>query len=192
MEDNVEEDETIQRIRREGLREIPFRREDERYRHPEVIEKKQSNVVVVNIRDVSGSMRETKRELVERTFTPLDWYLTGKYDHAEFVYIAHDADAWEVERDEFFGIRSGGGRESPRVRARRRSARRGVPVARVEPLRLRRGRLRELLERHERAGRPAHAGDRREPPRLRGDPARRDRNQRNPRRGGRTEPRRAG
>jgi hypothetical protein len=109
VEENVERTTTIQRIRREGLREVPFRREDERYRHPEIIEKKQKNVVVVNIRDVSGSMREKKRELVERTFTPLDWYLTGKYDHAEFVYIAHDAEAWEVERDEFFGIRSGGG-----------------------------------------------------------------------------------
>ncbi|KAB1198860.1 MULTISPECIES: YeaH/YhbH family protein [Haloferax] len=109
MEANVEQTTAVQRIRRDGLKEIPFRREDERYRHPEIIEKKQSNVVVVNIRDVSGSMRETKRELVERTFTPLDWYLTGKYDHAEFVYIAHDAEAWEVERDEFFGIRSGGG-----------------------------------------------------------------------------------
>ncbi|WP_396612310.1 YeaH/YhbH family protein [Haloferax sp. S1W] len=109
LEENVERTTTIQRIRRDGLKEIPFRREDERYRHPEIIEKKRSNVVVVNIRDVSGSMRETKRELVERTFTPLDWYLTGKYDHAEFVYIAHDAEAWEVERDEFFGIRSGGG-----------------------------------------------------------------------------------
>jgi hypothetical protein len=54
-------------------------------------------------------MREKKRELVERTFTPLDWYLTGKYDNAEFVYIAHDAEAWQVEREEFFGIRSGGG-----------------------------------------------------------------------------------
>jgi uncharacterized sporulation protein YeaH/YhbH (DUF444 family) len=64
---------------------------------------------VVNVRDVSGSMRERKRELVERTFSPLDWYLQGKYDRAEFVYVAHDADAWEVEREEFFGIRSGGG-----------------------------------------------------------------------------------
>jgi uncharacterized sporulation protein YeaH/YhbH (DUF444 family) len=54
-------------------------------------------------------MREKKRELVERTFTPLDWYLTGKYDNAEFVYIAHDAEAWRVEREDFFGIRSGGG-----------------------------------------------------------------------------------
>ncbi len=109
MEANVERTGTADRIRRDGVDSIPFRREDERYRYPEIIEEREKNVVVVNIRDVSGSMREKKRELVERTFTPLDWYLTGKYDHAEFVYIAHDAEAWEVDRDEFFGIRSGGG-----------------------------------------------------------------------------------
>ncbi|WP_277552814.1 YeaH/YhbH family protein [Halobaculum limi] len=104
-----ERESALTRIRRDGLQSVPFRREDERYRQPEIIEKRQKNVVVVNIRDVSGSMRKTKRELVERTFTPLDWYLTGKYDEAEFRYIAHDAEAWEVERGEFFGIRSGGG-----------------------------------------------------------------------------------
>jgi len=109
MEENVEHESAAQRIRREGVDEIPFRREDERYRYPEVVEEKEKNVVVVNIRDVSGSMRQKKRELVERTFTPLDWYLQGKYDNAEFVYIAHDAEAWRVEREEFFGIRSGGG-----------------------------------------------------------------------------------
>ncbi len=109
MKANVERTDTATRIRREGVDQIPFRREDERYRYPEIVEEREKNVVVVNIRDVSGSMRKKKRELVERTFTPLDWYLQGKYDNAEFVYIAHDADAWEVERDEFFGIRSGGG-----------------------------------------------------------------------------------
>ena len=109
MESAVEREPVQQKIRREGVRHVPFRRDDERYRYPEVIEEHEKNVVVVNIRDVSGSMREKKRELVERTFTPLDWYLTGKYDNAEFVYIAHDAEAWEVDREEFFGIRSGGG-----------------------------------------------------------------------------------
>ncbi len=109
MTGTVERESTARRVRREGIDEVPLRRRDERYRYPEVVEEYERNVVVVNIRDVSGSMRETKRELVERTFTPLDWYLQGKYDHAEFVYIAHDADAWEVEREEFFGIRSGGG-----------------------------------------------------------------------------------
>ncbi|MEF8784699.1 MAG: YeaH/YhbH family protein [Haloarculaceae archaeon] len=109
MEANVERESTAQRIRREGVDQIPFRREDERYRYPEIEKEREKNVVVVNIRDVSGSMRQKKRELVERTFTPLDWYLQGKYDNAEFVYIAHDADAWQVEREDFFGIRSGGG-----------------------------------------------------------------------------------
>lgn len=109
MERNVEAEDTATRIRKEGIDHVPFRREDERYRYPEIVEEYERNVVVVNIRDVSGSMREQKRELVERTFTPLDWYLTGKYDRAEFVYIAHDAEAWRVEREEFFGIRSGGG-----------------------------------------------------------------------------------
>ncbi|RBI63829.1 hypothetical protein DMJ13_04730 [halophilic archaeon] len=109
MEESVEPTSTAQMIQQEGIKHVPFRREDERYRYPEIVEEREKNVVVVNIRDVSGSMREKKRELVERTFTPLDWYLTGKYDNAEFVYIAHDAEAWRVERSDFFGIRSGGG-----------------------------------------------------------------------------------
>ncbi|WP_254863278.1 YeaH/YhbH family protein [Halovivax gelatinilyticus] len=109
VESSVDREPINQRIRRDGIGHVPLRREDERYRHPEIVEERERNVVVVNIRDVSGSMRETKRELVERVFTPLDWYLTGKYDTAEFVYIAHDAEAWEVDRSDFFGIRSGGG-----------------------------------------------------------------------------------
>jgi len=109
LDDGVERDSVTRRIREEGLDSVPFRREDERFRHPEVIEKRERNVVVINVRDASGSMRETKRELVERVFTPMDWYLTGKYDAAEFRYVVHDAEAWEVDREEFFGIQSGGG-----------------------------------------------------------------------------------
>ncbi len=109
VESGVEREPVQRRIRRDGIDHVPLRREDERYRYPEIVEERERNVVVVNSRDVSGSMRETKRELVERVFTPLDWYLTGKYDNAEFVYIAHDAEAWEVDRENFFGIRSGGG-----------------------------------------------------------------------------------
>lgn len=89
-----------------GLENRP---EDEQYTQPEVVEEHQKSVVVVNIRDVSGSMGEQKKELVERTFAPMDYYLRGKYDHAEFVYIAHDRDAWEEEADDFFARDSGGG-----------------------------------------------------------------------------------
>jgi len=101
---------TYQRVPpKDSYRNMKFRSEDERYRSPEIIEDPQNNAVVINIRDVSGSMRETKRELVERVLTPMDWYLQGKYDNVDFVYIAHDASAWIVNRDEFFGIKSGGG-----------------------------------------------------------------------------------
>lgn len=94
---------------RSSYSNLKFRSDDERYRSPEVVEEPQNNAVVINIRDVSGSMRQDKKELVERVFTPMDWYLQGKYDNVEFVYVAHDASAWTVNRDEFFGIRSGGG-----------------------------------------------------------------------------------
>lgn len=94
---------------RHSYSNMTFRRDDERYRAPEKVEKPQHNAVVINIRDVSASMREKKREFVERVFTPLDWYLHGKYDNVDFVYIAHDAQAWIVNREEFFTIKSGGG-----------------------------------------------------------------------------------
>ena len=105
----VEREPVTQRIRRDGLKRVPFRRDDERFRHPEVTERRERNVVVVNVRDASGSMRADKRELVERVFTPMDWYLTGKYDEAAFRYVVHDAEAWEVDREAFFGVQSGGG-----------------------------------------------------------------------------------
>ena len=109
MEEAVDHEPVGTRIRREGIEEVPLRREDQQFRHPEIEEEYEKNVVVVNIRDVSGSMRAEKRDLVERTFVPLDWYLTGKYEQAEFVYIAHNAEAWEVGRDDFFRLSSSGG-----------------------------------------------------------------------------------
>jgi uncharacterized sporulation protein YeaH/YhbH (DUF444 family) len=86
-----------------------MREEDKRFRKPEMIKEEQKNVVVTNIRDKSGSMGEDKRDIVERVFTTLDFYLKGKYDNAEFVYIVHDYEADEVEAVEFFGMQSSGG-----------------------------------------------------------------------------------
>jgi uncharacterized sporulation protein YeaH/YhbH (DUF444 family) len=88
---------------------VALREEDKRHKYPEITTEYERNAVVVFMRDVSGSMIKRKRELIERIFTPLDWYLTGKYDNAEFVYIAHDSESWETDRQEFFGIESGGG-----------------------------------------------------------------------------------
>jgi hypothetical protein len=91
------------------IKSVQLRREDKRHKYPEITKEYEKNAVIIFIRDVSGSMRKQKRELVERVFTPLDWYLTGKYDEAKFHYIAHDISADEVDRKKFFGMRSGGG-----------------------------------------------------------------------------------
>lgn len=91
------------------LNSVQLREEDKRHKRPEITKEYEKNAVIIFIRDVSGSMREGKRELVERVFTPLDWYLTGKYDEAKFHYIAHDSSAEEVQRNNFFGMQSGGG-----------------------------------------------------------------------------------
>ena len=106
--DDIEEERRRQPTARE-LNSVQLRKEDKRHKYPEIKKEYEKNAVVIFIRDVSGSMDEGKRDLVERVFTPLDWYLTGKYDNAEFHYIAHDSQAWEVEREDFFGIKSGGG-----------------------------------------------------------------------------------
>lgn len=91
------------------LNSVQLREDDKRHKHPEITKEYEKNAVIIFIRDVSGSMGEDKRELVERVFTPLDWYLTGKYDEAKFHYIAHDSTAEEVQRNKFFGMQSGGG-----------------------------------------------------------------------------------
>ncbi len=96
-------------IVRDATENIQVSPDDERFKHPEIEEKYEKNAVVVNIRDCSGSMREKKRDLVKRVFVPLDWYLQGKYENAEFVYITHDFSAEEVDREEFFTMESSGG-----------------------------------------------------------------------------------
>ncbi len=109
MEQEVQRRTFSQKVQEEGIEELEFRPDDERFRHPETEEEYEEAVVMFYIRDVSGSMGEDKKDLVERTLTPIDWYLRGKYDEAVSVYIAHDSTAWEVERMEFFGLDSGGG-----------------------------------------------------------------------------------
>lgn len=96
-------------LRQDKNGKIVLRREDEEFHYPEEVLEEEKSVVIVNIRDVSGSMKKNKRELVERVFAPIDWTLAGKYDKAEFVYIAHNLEAFEVDREEFFNVRSGGG-----------------------------------------------------------------------------------
>lgn len=92
-----------------GEEKMEYRPEDRSYHATETDQEEDTQLVVVNIRDVSGSMNEQRREFTERIFWPINKYLKGKYDQGVIVYVAHDHDAWEVEETDFWGLTAGGG-----------------------------------------------------------------------------------
>lgn len=87
---------------------IPVR-EDLRYRNWKLVEKPQSNAVIIYMMDVSGSMGEEQKEIVRIESFWLDTWLRRHYDGIESRYIIHDAMAKEVDRDTFFHTRESGG-----------------------------------------------------------------------------------
>ena len=86
------------------------RREDKYYKYPKVIQKPDVKVVIFYIMDVSGSMSNEKREIVRTISYWLDLWLQKNYhDKLENRYIVHDTKAFEVDRDSFYKINTGGG-----------------------------------------------------------------------------------
>jgi uncharacterized sporulation protein YeaH/YhbH (DUF444 family) len=106
--EEVEREPVVSKISR-GEEKPEWRKEDEIYKAREIEPEEDNNLVVVNIRDVSGSMAGDPTEFTERIFWPINKYLKGKYDNGVIIYIAHDHDAWEVEETEFWGMTAGGG-----------------------------------------------------------------------------------
>lgn len=106
--EEVDRDPATRKIQR-GEAKVDYRPEDESYHATEVDREEDTQLIVVNIRDVSGSMHEQRRDFTERVFWPINKYLKGKYDEGAIVYIAHDNDAWEVEETDFWGLTAGGG-----------------------------------------------------------------------------------
>jgi len=84
-------------------------REDMRYRSFKVVEKPQSNAVIIYMMDVSGSMGEEQKEIVRIESFWIDTWLRRHYDGIESRYIIHDAMAKEVDRHTFFHTRESGG-----------------------------------------------------------------------------------
>jgi sporulation protein YhbH len=86
-----------------------FRKEDQRFKHMEVKPKKQSNAAIIFIMDVSGSMDTEKKFLARSFFNVLYEFIKAKYEKSELVFIAHTAEAEEVDEDRFFHKGSWGG-----------------------------------------------------------------------------------
>lgn len=106
--EEVDRTPTTHKIQR-GDTKVEYRPQDRTYHETETDNEEDTQLVVVNIRDVSGSMNEQRRDFTERVFWPINKYLKGKYDEGVIIYVAHDHDAWEVEETEFWGLTAGGG-----------------------------------------------------------------------------------
>lgn len=87
---------------------VPIR-DDLRYRSMRVVERPESNAVIIYMMDVSGSMGEEQKEIVRCESFWVDTWLRHYYDGIEARYIIHDAMAKEVDRDTFFHTRESGG-----------------------------------------------------------------------------------
>lgn len=82
---------------------------DKRYRSFKTIFIPETNVVVIYIMDVSGSMGEEQKEIVRNCSNWIDIWLRYQYKGLSTRYIIHDAVAKEVDRDTFFTTRESGG-----------------------------------------------------------------------------------
>lgn len=87
---------------------IPIR-EDKRYRSSRRVEQQRANAVIIYVMDVSGSMGEEQKEIVRITSFWLDTWIRAHYKGLETIYVVHDAEAREVDRDTFFRLRESGG-----------------------------------------------------------------------------------
>jgi sporulation protein YhbH len=74
---------------------------------PEV--KRQSNAVIVAMRDVSGSMGEFEKYISRSFYFWMLKFLRTKYERVQVVFITHHTEAKEVDEETFFKLGESGG-----------------------------------------------------------------------------------
>lgn len=71
--------------------------------------KRESNAVVIAMRDVSGSMGEFEKYITRSFYFWMIRFLRTKYQQVEIVFITHHTEAKEVDEQAFFGLGESGG-----------------------------------------------------------------------------------
>jgi hypothetical protein len=89
-------------------RVVPIR-EDKRYRTYKKEQEPQASAVILYVMDISGSMGDEQKEIVRIASFWLDTWIRSQYKALETVFVVHDAEAREVDRDTFFRLRESGG-----------------------------------------------------------------------------------
>lgn len=85
------------------------RKDDRRYKTAKIIPSPEVNACVIFLLDVSGSVTDDMREIVQSECWWMDCWLRAQYKGLETRFLIHDTESSEVSREQFFTINSGGG-----------------------------------------------------------------------------------
>lgn len=91
------------------MRQITLSNSDRRYRQYREIRIPSSNAVIFFARDCSGSMDDTKCEIVSDMSWWIDCWIRRFYEKVDRCYFVHDTQAKEVDEHTFYTYRFGGG-----------------------------------------------------------------------------------
>lgn len=111
---NLEKRRTIlENIRRNALAGKPafggIKNDDLRFRTWERDIKRETNAVIIAMRDVSGSMGEFEKYISRSIYFWMVRFLRQKYTHVKIVFLTHHTEAKEVDEQTFFNLGESGG-----------------------------------------------------------------------------------
>ena len=86
-----------------------IRDDDLRFRTWEHVYKRETNAVVIAMRDVSGSMGEFEKYITRSFYFWMVRFLRTKYHRVHIVFITHHTEAKEVDEQAFFNLGESGG-----------------------------------------------------------------------------------
>jgi uncharacterized protein len=104
----------LENIKRNAMAGRPARfgnvvTDDLRFRTWQHVLKRETNAVVIAMRDVSGSMGEFEKYITRSFYFWMVRFLRTKYNRVQIVFITHQTEAKEVEEQEFFNLGESGG-----------------------------------------------------------------------------------
>lgn len=87
---------------------VPIK-DDFKYKAPKEVKKPESQAVVFYLMDISGSMGDEQKKIVQIESFWINTWLKKNYKGLEVRFITHDASAKEVTEKEFFTVTAAGG-----------------------------------------------------------------------------------
>lgn len=84
-------------------------KEDMRYRSSKQVPKPEFSAVIIYMMDVSGSMGNSEKHLVQSTTFWIDAWIASQYKDVQKIFIIHDSEAKEVDSKTFYSISTSGG-----------------------------------------------------------------------------------